>query len=818
MMASGIGIVFALLSLATAMSMPVKDPASFVIEDSFICVDELNRIASLEDEVRDLKNAFRDLYESCTPCAQPSFSVRSHGDSWNHTLPSNLSSKGEHVQIAHGGTGSWNRKTDGVTRHWTEEGNFTAATATISKATSETTLGNKKQRLDSHENLAESASKRMPGEIVPKMRSSGKATTTIAADTIDNLNLGAAKRSLLSVTCAGTEAIAGSVLSAQKISESDGNFPYSLSDNSWFGYSVATIGDLNNDGVPDVVVTGEFYSDGAVFVIFMEASGKVNSAQKISASYGSFPYSTFGEVTVASLGDLDLDGVEDIAIGTYYDSDQEGVVSGAVYILNLRSDGQVKSAQKISASYGSFPYSLAEKDYFGSALASVGDLNDDGVVDIVVGAKGDDDGGAEAGAMYVLFMQSDGQVKSAQKISNSYGDFPYELDLYSNFPSGLASLGDLDGDGVPDIAAGQIYDDDGGASTGAVYVLFMQPDGKVKSSSKISNSYGNFPYQLEGYSYFGYSVTAIFGDINGDGINDIAVGAPSDGGGGVHIVFMRSDGQVEGAQKISNSYGNFPYSLEDDYYFGSSLSSGEDFDGDGVNELIVGAWYKDGNLKGAVYTLHLNVCLRPTSTPTTSLMPTLTPIPTPYPTSMPTLTLRPTHTPTLYCEAGTFLNSTTTSCEACEPGKWSSDEAGQCMDCVPGRYTNHSKSSFCQVCKSGYYQQLSASRSCEACVAGKYNNASGSEDRSSCKICPSGKYAASTGASFCTTCDSGRYLLDDGSDVQDHDEAFDCRECAAGKVSSNDFSTCDDCGAVQSIHIPLGHSSQLSIGIHLTPL
>ena len=114
-----------------------------------------------------------------------------------------------------------------------------------------------------------------------------------------------------------------------------------------------------------------------------------------------------------------------------------------------------------------------------------------------------------------------GWVLSHQKISDTEGGFTGILDNQDFFGSSAASLGDLDGDGVGDLAVGAPNDDDGGDRRGAVWILFLNPDGTVKSHQKISDTEGGFTGILDHSDWFGQSVASL-GDLNDDGCVDQA--------------------------------------------------------------------------------------------------------------------------------------------------------------------------------------------------------------------------------------------------------------------------------------------------------
>ncbi|MCI5058777.1 MAG: FG-GAP-like repeat-containing protein, partial [Flavobacteriales bacterium] len=344
-------------------------------------------------------------------------------------------------------------------------------------------------------------------------------------------------------------------------------------------------------------------------------SGVVLSHQKISPTQGNFNeplnhLDVFGS-GITNIGDLDNDGINDLAIGVTGDDDGSSN-AGAVWILFLNSNGSVKSKQKISSTQGNFTGTISGDDRFGSGIAALGDLDNDGVEDIAVGARLDDDGGSDRGAVWILFLNSNGTVKSHSKISNNSINLSGLLTDNNEFGHDVANIGDIDNDGVTDIVVSNVKDDDGGFNTGAVWTLLLNSNGTVKAAQKISNTSGGMSGQLNAMDFFGDAVAPI-GDLNNDGVEDIAVGAGADDDGGsshgaVWILFLNSNGTVSSSQKISSTQGNFSGFLSQNDWFGSSIDEVGDVDGDGVNDLAVGAVFDDegGTDNGAIYLLFMN--------------------------------------------------------------------------------------------------------------------------------------------------------------------------------------------------------------------
>ena len=354
------------------------------------------------------------------------------------------------------------------------------------------------------------------------------------------------------------------------------------------GYAVAGAGDVDGDGFDDLLVSAYGYDSyrGVVYLVSGPVSGDIDLSTVTRRTGESSSTLSYAGNTVATAGDVDGDGFDDVLVGAEGD-DGAATDAGAAYLLfgPITGDAELTSAgAKLSGESGD--------SYAGSWVTSGGDIDADGTPDLLIGARGDDEGGVNAGAAYLLMGPVTGDISLRSADCKLVGED--SLDWAGRT---VAGAGDVNGDGLGDLLVGAHGDDDAGDSAGAAYLVQAPFTGDRDLSSADAKLTGEYSGDLAGYPVAGV------GDTNADGYDDVLIGAFSNGtaatdAGAAYLVLgpITTDSSLASADAIL-----LGEAANDNA--GISLAGPGDVDLDGHDDLLVGASAEDsaGSQAGAAY-------------------------------------------------------------------------------------------------------------------------------------------------------------------------------------------------------------------------
>ena len=421
------------------------------------------------------------------------------------------------------------------------------------------------------------------------------------------------------------------------------------------GFSVSNAGDVNGDGFDDLIVGARNGGDGGqlageAYVVFGRTDGarQVVDLTTLGSTQGFIiqgdaAFDLVG-TSVSNAGDINGDGYDDLIVGASGGFDG-GPAAGEAYVIFGGAGGfgtadgsgrQVIDLTSLNMTQGFIIQGDASYDGAAVSVSGAGDVNGDGYDDLIIGAAGGDDGGANAGEAYVIFGGAGGfgaadgsgrQVIDLTTLGAAQGFIIRGDAAGDQAGRSVSAAGDVNGDGYDDIIVGAAGGDDGGSDAGEAYVIFGGAggfgavDGSGRQVIDLTTLGAAQGFIIQGDAagdQAGRSVSAA-GDINGDGYDDIIVGARygDDGGnlaGEAYVIFGSGGGfgiadgtgrQVIDLSMLSAAQG-FVIQGDDDFDIaGSAVSSAGDVDGDGYDDLIVGAPGNDrgGTLAGETYVV-----------------------------------------------------------------------------------------------------------------------------------------------------------------------------------------------------------------------
>ena len=443
----------------------------------------------------------------------------------------------------------------------------------------------------------------------------------INGDGIDDLIIGASSADPNSNTNAGeTYVVFGSPEGFDanlNFSELNGDNGFILNGIDRFdqlGRSVSKAGDINGDGIDDLIIgtpgadsNGNF-DVGKTYVVFGSSEG-FDASFNLSELNGNNGFVLNGidrsdrsGSSVSEAGDINGDGIDDLIIGAVNGDPNGNTNAGETYVVFGKTGGFNASfnLSELNGSNGFVLNGIDEYDFSGRSVSGAGDINGDGIDDLIIGASSAD----PTGETYVVFGSSE-DFDVSLNLSDLDGKNGFVLNGIDGGDLGysVSGAGDINGDGIDDLIIGAPR---GGSpsNSGETYLVFGKIGG-FNASFNLSQLDGSNGFVLNGIDMSDLSGVSVggAGDINGDGIHDLIIGArladPKGNGraGETYVVFGSSEG-FDASFNLSDLNGNNGFVINGIDLFdesGSSVSSAGDINGDGIDDLIIGAEDADPN-------------------------------------------------------------------------------------------------------------------------------------------------------------------------------------------------------------------------------
>lgn len=381
---------------------------------------------------------------------------------------------------------------------------------------------------------------------------------------------------------------------------------YDGEENSNAGQTVAAGGDVNNDGVPDIIVGAPFFDDGVakpsagrVYVIFGDPTpGTVDLA-----SLGNDGFTIDGAETndsagrsLARAGDVNNDGYDDILIGAESSNGEMVGYGGSAYVVFGKSTTTPVELSSLGA--GGFAINGTAPETVGREVAGVLDVNNDGLDDVAVSApRAAYNGRSESGSIYVIFGKT--TTTAVETATLGAGGFRIDGEAANTSMGGVAGGGDINDDGLADIIAGVPWTGPNNRDgSGSAYVIF----GKTTTTAVDLASLGAGGYRIEGASEgdaIGGEISGA-GDVDDDGKADILLGAANtdfnsrEDSGSVYVVFGKATTTAQDLASLGVGGYHIDFEEPEDAFGGAmDVARAGDVNNDGTPDAIVSRPYEN---------------------------------------------------------------------------------------------------------------------------------------------------------------------------------------------------------------------------------
>jgi len=448
------------------------------------------------------------------------------------------------------------------------------------------------------------------------------AAGDINGDGISDLIIGAYRADPNGVSDSGSSYVvfgsAGGLPNPFPLGSTDGNNGFVINGvaaNDRSGIAVSSAGDVNGDGVDDVIIGADFADGnsqsnaGTSYVVFGSATN-LPSTLDLAGLNGQNGFVLNGSATddnsgksVSAAGDINGDGIDDIIIGASNADPNQNSKAGSSYVVFGFNDPLTSSISlsSLNTTTGFIINGEGSGDRVGYSVSAAGDFNADGFDDLIIGAPYANN---IAGVTYLIFG-SDTGLPNPFNLDTVDGQNGIEITgIGNNDLSGrsVSAAGDVNGDGIDDVIIGADFADPNGVdNAGSSYVVFGTNSG-LPSPFSLSSLDGTNGFTINGMAEndrSGWSVDGA-GDINADGIDDLIIGAFTattiNGNVGSSYVVFGTSGPQASILELSALDGMNGFAINgvaDGDRSGISVSGAGDINGDGIDDLIIGAYGAD---------------------------------------------------------------------------------------------------------------------------------------------------------------------------------------------------------------------------------